>query len=142
MFKLFRLKLEKELAESKMIHEIAIKKKDAELILLEQKLRAEHELALKEAVTLLKLDSEQKISQIKLDYSKKTYASDRAKEQEFLKLKEDLLKENHDKFNQTISKIHEDGNVTTRFVQELAYKMMEKAPATKIETKLITKQEG
>lgn len=141
MFKLFRLKLEKELAETKLIYEIEIKKKDAERKILEDSLRADHQLKLTEAVTLLRLDSEQKNKQLELSFQRKMDEFQRGKEQEFLKLKEGLLSDNHNKFNEVISNIHEKGNLTTKFVQELAVKMMEKAPPMRIETKSISATE-
>lgn len=94
---------------------------------LQEKLKADSEIALKEAISLTKLQSEQQIKQAQLD-------ADRKLNQEIAKLN----KEHYDKLSESMSKLHEEGNVTTRFMQELSLKMFEKAPKNTVRTEVLT----
>lgn len=91
-------------------------------------LKKEHDLKLKEAVTLAKLDSEQRIAQAKTDGDKKLNDT-----------VEKLTKEHYDRLSTAMTKLHEEGNITTKFTQDLALKMFEKNPP---KTKRIEKLTG
>lgn len=87
----------------------------------------EHELKLKEAITLANLSSQQQAKQAELDFQRKLNQET-----------EKLNKNYYDKLTEAMTKLHEDGNITTKFTQELALKMMESIPSHKSETKVLT----
>lgn len=127
MFKLLRLKWNKENAELRYIHQIEMKNKEAELERMRLDLASEHDRKTREVISLMKQDSEKKYLQLENSY-----------EEKFLKLKQALLDDNYQKMSQAMSKLHEEGNVTTRFTQDLALRMMDGMPKTKVENKVIT----
>lgn len=94
---------------------------------LRTQLIEEHELKLKEYTTLARLDYEQKTKQIELIAERKINA-------EVAKINKDY----YDKLTDSMKKLHEEGNVTTKFTQELALKMMSSLPANKTTTKVLT----
>jgi vacuolar-type H+-ATPase subunit E/Vma4 len=136
--KLFTSKLRMELAEIKHKHTLEIKELTAQIELekrhwtedrerLIKKLKDEHDLKLKEAVTMVKLDGQQQAKQAQLDADRK------------LNLEVQKLTEQHyESLKAAMTKLHEEGNVTTKFTQELALKMMQGMPANKSETKVLT----
>lgn len=146
MFKLFVLKLKKELEETKALHRIALKEKEAEIDLLKKNAEQEIEMKTREVTSLLKLDAQQKIAKIELDHKKKFEDLRQSSHEETLKLKEQLLLDFQNKFTNAVSKLHEEGNVTTKFVQDLALNMVGNMapklpqPVTKMETKIITEK--
>lgn len=134
----FASKLRMELAEIKHAHALEIDTINAKLLRdkslweedkarLTKKLTEDSEIKLKEVVTLTKLDSEQRIKQAELNADRK-----------FNEKAEALNKDYYDKMTTAMSKLHEEGNVTTRFTQDLALKMMGNMPANKSETKVLT----
>jgi predicted transport protein len=84
---------------------------------LVKKMTDEHEIKLKEAVSLANLESMQKIKQAQLDA-----------ERAFNEKVGTLNSEHYDKLSAAMTKLHEEGNVTTKFTQELALKMFNQAP--------------
>ncbi len=88
---------------------------------------SEQALKLKEAVTLAKLDSEQRIKQAQLDADRKMNA-------EVAKLNS----EHYEKLKESMTKLHEEGNANTKFTQDLALKMIGSMPSNKSETKVLT----
>jgi hypothetical protein len=132
MFKLINLKWKKEFEELASLHRIMLAEKDAEIKRLERDLLHKHELDLKKAITLQQLNSEQELKQQELNYQRKLDEIEKTKTEEVLKLKEALVKESYDKLSVAMAKLHEEGNLTTKFTQELALKMFEHAPETKV----------
>lgn len=141
MFQLFRLKLRKELEELKSLHRIEMKEKEAELE--RQKKDAVHssELKLREVTSLLKLDSEQTLKKMELGYEQKLQEEKRKQDQEKLNFQQEVLQTNYEKLTAAMSKLHEEGNVTTKFTQELALSMMANAPAHKTQVRVLSKPE-
>jgi len=92
-----------------------------------ERMEKEHEIKLREVVSLTKLDSEQRIKKAELEYQTKFNEQCAA-----------LNKTHYDKLASAMSKLHEEGNNTTKFTQELALKMMEGMPTSKVQTKVIT----
>lgn len=117
--------LEIDAANAKL--ELAKREWSSEKQLLENRLKQEHELKLKEAVTLTKLDSEQRIKQVQLD-------ADRVLVSKMKELNESHYKE----LSASMTKLHEEGNVTTKFTQDIALKMFENMPKNSSETKVLT----
>ncbi len=153
MFKIFVYKLKKELEEVKSLHRIEMQEKNAAFELLKKQSTQEIEMKTREVTALLKLQSEQKIAQIELDskkasaeialtYEKKANDLEKKSNDKLLALQSKLMQDFQDKFTSAISKLHEEGNVTTKFVQDLALNMLGKNPATKTEVKMITKHES
>lgn len=92
-----------------------------------KKLKDEHDLKLKEIITLTKLDSEQRIKQAELD------AARRLNEHSA-----NLNKEYFDKLSAAMTKLHEEGNVTTKFQRDIALEMLKGMPKNISETKVLT----
>lgn len=138
--KLFGHQLRLELEEIKHKHALEIKEMKADISRekkqwdedrqrMVDKQNQEHEIKLKEVLTLTKLDSEQRIKKAELDFESK-----------YNKKCEELNATHYDKLAAAMSKLHEEGNVTTKFTQDLALKMMESMPKHKTEntTKVLT----
>ena len=128
MFKLFRLKWKKELEELKSLHRIELAEANAALERIKKEHQSEFDIKINEAVSLLKLKSEQKTAQLEIDYERKIYAIREEAASELWKTKEKLVQDNFEKFKETTQKLHEEGNITTKFVQELAVNMMKNSP--------------
>ncbi len=149
MFKLLRMRAAREIAEIQSMHKIQMLEKEAQLdrvnkdkvsalSIQEKELTKDHELKLKEVVTLLKLESEQKVKQIEIDHIRAIDLLRNQKESEVNKIREELLQDHYNKVSAAMTKLHEEGNVTTRFTQDLALKMFEAAPHQKHTTKVLT----
>lgn len=143
MFKgLFAHSLRMELEEIRHKHKLEIQELRAQLDRerhnweedkqrLINDLQRDHDLKIKEAVTLTKLQSEQKIKQAELDYDRKLNEATKS-------LNEDY----YQSLKSAMTKLHEEGNITTKFTQELALKMFDKSPATKVLTGSIDVNNG
>lgn len=149
MFKLLKLKWQKELEEMSQLHRLQMKEKEADLVrvtkdkeqsiaLLEKKLTTESDMKLRESIALLEMNAEQKEQTMTAKHKEELESVKREAKNEFIKLKDNLLSENFEKMSQAMTKLHEEGNVTTRFTQDLALKMMEGMPKAKLETRVIT----
>jgi hypothetical protein len=141
MFKLFANKLRKELEEIRSLHRIQIKEKEAEIDLLKRNAQQEIEMKTREVISLLKLEADQKNAQLQIDSEKKINEIRHKASEDLLVLKEKVLMDFQEKFTAATAKLHEEGNVTTKFVQDLALNMMGKQPTAKFEAKMITKAE-
>jgi hypothetical protein len=159
-FKTLRLRVKREIEELKALHRIELAEKEAahkramdekeatltrqlrdkerELQRLEGELRKDSEIKLREVTSLLKLESEQKMKQMELDHQRKVDSIKREASEELTREKQELLKTHYDKLTNAMTKLHEEGNVTTKFTHELALKMLDHAPAAKSETKVLT----
>lgn len=91
----------------------------------------------REAISLLKLDSEQKAKQLELNYQRLIQEKEAANVLEITRLKSDhandkmefqtkTIQEHYEKLSKALNALHTEGNVNTKFVQELALKMLEK----------------
>lgn len=132
MFKLFQLKWKKELEELKSIHRIEMAEKDAALERLKKEHQSEFDIRINEATSLLKLQSEQKTKQLEIDYERKVTALRKEMSEDLLKVKEKVLQDGYEKLSVATQRLHEEGNITTKFVQDLAINMMNKAPSAKV----------
>lgn len=138
MFKLWHLKWKRELEEVRSLHDLAMKKKEAELEIQRKNLEAENERKVREVTSLLKLDSANKEAAMKHEYNKTILDLAKTYEEKLIHMKQQLLDENYEKLSNAMTKLHEEGNVTTKFTQDLALKMMEGMPKAKVETRVIT----
>ena len=131
-----RSNLRMELAELRHKHKLELEAKEvafnrskeqweADKTLVLKKLTQEHELKLKELATLNKLDTQQQIRQAQLDADKKVNDAVRK-----------LNDESYEALKGAMTKLHEEGNVTTRFTQDIALKLM--GESNKHETKVLT----
>jgi hypothetical protein len=96
-----------------------------------------------EAISLLKLDSDQKVKQIELDYERALQDKDIKHREEIQRLltqaaqdrvdfQTKVAQEYYDKLNKALVELHSKGNATTQFVQDLAMKMLERPLAPTI----------
>lgn len=139
-FKILRLQVKKEIEELKALHRIELAEKEAALSRREIELKSGHEVKVREVVSLLKLESEQKIKQLELNNQRALDAVKNEAAEAQTRMKEGLLADHYAKLTTAMSKLHEEGNITTRFTQELALKMFESQPVHKTQTKVITGQ--
>lgn len=141
--------LRMELAEIQHKHNLEIQEKDAAFQRerkmwdedkgrLESQLKKDHELKMKEVVTLTKLDSEQRVKQIELDSQRKIDELRNKNIQELAEAKVRLTEEHYEKLNQALVKLHSEGDKNTKFTQELALKMFESAPKHTVRTEQLT----
>lgn len=114
------------------------------------------EFALKEreAIAVLKLDSEQKSKQLELDYQRKSQEKDAKHALEIQKLKTDhandkmtyqtkMVEEHYKKLSEALTHLHSEGNANTKFVQELALKMLEKPVGANVhESRVLLRANG
>ncbi len=126
-----------EIEDLKACHRIEMKEKEAELERTKRDLLQAHELKLREVTSLLKLESEQKTKQLALDYQKRELEIKENAAKQISDFRESELVKNYDKLSSSLSKLHEEGNTTTKFMQELALKTFESGPVTRKETKKI-----
>jgi hypothetical protein len=149
MFTLLKLRLKREIEELKSLHRIEMAEleaksardladKEATFERKQKDANKEHELKTKEVVTLLRLEAEQKNKQVELNYQRQTDVLKIELDQKLNQKTSDLLKESYDKLAAAMTKLHEEGNVTTKFTQDLALKMMGGMPEHKTTTKVIT----
>lgn len=149
MFKLVGLKWKREFEQLKSLHDIEMQKKEAQLRFQERELTQRHELALTEATTLLKLDYQQQIKQKELDFQKalqeksieyQKVINDLKANQlmEQANFKQKVQDENYERLKNAMTKLHEEGNVTTKFTHDLAIKMLDKVPVAKSEHKYLS----
>lgn len=149
MFKLLGLKLKRELEEQRSLYDIEIKKRDSAIKLLEdesksrlslreKELVSKHDIALNEATSYLKLDYQQQLKQKELDH-KREMDDLRAKTAlDQAKWRQELQDENYTRLKDAMTKLHEEGNITTKFTHDLALKMLDRVPVAKSEHKYIT----
>lgn len=94
----------------------------------ETRLKSEYDLKLQEAVTLAKLDAEQRVRQVELDKSRATSELESKYAKEKSELEQKLSQDYYSKLTAAMADFNANGNVTTKFMQEIAMKVFEKAP--------------
>lgn len=105
-----------------------IKKHKEEMDEFLKKTKSEFDLKLLEAVTLAKLDSEQKIKQLDLD-SHRQLTEEKIKHIEELSLaKTDASSKYYDKMTEAFTDMQMNGDKNTKFVQEMALAVFNKVP--------------
>jgi hypothetical protein len=126
--KLKNLDNELKLKELSHQHSLEIKEKNMQmdrigsiaqidLIRSEEQLKASSCLQLKEEIFKIKMDAEKRIAQIELD--QKVSES---------KMRSEMETEYYNKLKNALEELHTKGNVTTKFMQEIALKMFDRAP--------------
>lgn len=139
MLKLLRLKLKSELEELKSIHRIEMAEAEAKIEATRTKLEKESEIKLFELASNLRLKHDQAVAKIQLEKDREIDKIRNAAASDLLDAKEKLLADSTARIKDAMTKLHEEGNVTTKFVQDIALKMFEHAPASKSEMKFIGK---
>lgn len=94
----------------------------------EERLKKDHELKLTEAVTLAKLDSQQKVKQAELDRDRQITELRTEHAEELSKVKSDTAEEYYKKLTHAFTEIQLNGSKDSKFVQELALKMFDSMP--------------
>lgn len=139
MFNPFTSKLRIELNEIKHKHTLELQELRAAFVReqknwvedkarLESQMKKDHELKLNEAIVLTRLSSEQKIKQIEIDNLRSIEELKSSTSRDVFETKKLLSEEYYQKLSEALNKLHTEGNLTTKFTQELALKMLEKAP--------------
>lgn len=148
MFKLIGLKWKQEFEQLKSLHDIEMKKAESQLRLLanekaqefqlmEAKLTQKHELALTEATQLMKLSYQQEMKQKDLDYQRQINELKAGHLVDQATFRQKLQDDNYERLKDAMGKLHEEGNVTTKFTHELALKMLDRVPVAKSEHKYL-----
>lgn len=94
----------------------------------EETLKRQHEITLQEAVTLAKLDSQQKVKQAELDRDRQTTELRTVHAEEISKLRSESAENHYNKLTEAFQEIQLNGDKTSKFVQELALKMVDGFP--------------
>lgn len=94
----------------------------------EERLKKDHELKLTEAVTLARLDSQQKVKQAELDAARQVSELRTQQAEALAKVKADTAEEYYKKMTGAFTEIQLNGDKSTKFVQELALKMFDSVP--------------
>jgi len=95
---------------------------------IESQLKKDAEIQKQEIVTLTKLDSDQKQAQLRLDFEKQTIEITKKHNEELTTLKIKLEADYYEKLKAALKTLHEEGNASTKFMQELALNMMKQGP--------------
>ena len=122
-----RQKAKLEIDIENLAFELKKQKREGELKLAE--ILHTNTLEHTETITLLKLDSQQKITQGKIDHERELLAVDKKAKDEVVNEKARLAKEYYDKMTQSFTDLQMHGDRNTRFVEAMALKMIDKAPA-------------
>lgn len=139
MFKLLKLKVASELAEIKSQHKIEMNAAKAEIDALKLEQEKSNELKIREVTSLLKIEHQQKLAQLQLDKDRSIETIRQNAAEEVLRQKEQLIADSAKRLNDAMTKLHEEGNVTTKFIQEMSLKMLDHVPSHKSEMKFIGK---
>ncbi len=133
-----KLSLEEERAKFKREQEIwkedkekLIKEHNKELVDFRDKVKQDSDLKLLEVTTMTKLDAEQKTKQAELDAQRQISELKVKHIEELSGAKSSLNKEYYDKMTDAYQDMQANGDKNSKFVQELALKIFERAPAHK-----------
>jgi hypothetical protein len=96
----------------------------------EKRLQSQHDMKLLEAVTLAKLDSEQKVKQVEMDKLRIESEMKTAHSKALSDLQQKLSEEYHKKLNDALVKFNQEGTITTKFMTDLSLKLLDRAPAS------------
>lgn len=95
---------------------------------LKDTLEREHKITLQEAVSLTKLESQQKIKQAELDRDREVNKIRMEQAEALAKVRADSAEETYKKLSNFIEEVATKGDKNTKFVQEMALIMMKGAP--------------
>jgi hypothetical protein len=104
-----------------------------EKVEFEGKVKQEFELKTQEAVTLTKLDSQQKVKQAEIDSERKINALQTKHADDLAKVRAETAEEHYKKLTAAFQEMQLHGDKNTKFVQELALKVFEKVPTPRAE---------
>lgn len=99
----------------------------------EDRLKADSDLKMQEAITLMKLESQQKVKQTELDKDRSLNQLETVHSTELSKVKSDLAEEYYRKLTSAFQDIQMNGDKNSKFVQELALKVFDRVPTTRSE---------
>jgi len=88
----------------------------------------EYEIKQQEIITLLKLESEQKLKQAEINFERTKTDLLSSHKMEIAKLESKLAAEYYEKLSNALEEMNSKGNVTTKFMQELTMQMFAQAP--------------
>jgi len=109
------------------------------IVILEKKeefetnLKRNLEITHNEAVTLVKLDSQQKIKQAELDKERSVNELKAENAKAIAEIQAKESEKYHDKLNNALQEIMLNGDKNTKFVQEMALKLIDKAPTPAVD---------
>lgn len=93
--------------------------------------KRESDLKIQEAVTLVKLDAQQKIKQSELDKAREVNALKTSSAEELSKAKSESAEQYYNKLTAAFQDIQMNGDKNSKFVQELALKVFERVPTNR-----------
>lgn len=105
-----------------------IRKSDNAAKEVKDTLEREHKISLQEAVSLTKLESQQKVKQAELDRDREINALKMTQVEELSKVRTQAAEDTFKKLSAFIEEVTMKGDKNTNFVQELALKMFNGAP--------------
>lgn len=94
----------------------------------EERLQKQHEITLQEAVTLAKLESQQKVKQAELDRDRQVTELRTQHAEELAKVRAEQAESHYNKLTAAFQEIQLNGDKTSKFVQDLALKMLDTMP--------------
>lgn len=98
----------------------------------EKKLKAEQELKTQEAITLTKLEAQQKVKQAEIDKERAVNDLKTKYAEDLSKVKSDASEEYYNKLTKAFEEIQLNGDKNSKFVQEMALKIFDKMPSPKV----------
>lgn len=122
--KFFTRKLRMELKEIMHQHSLEIKTKEAEFEIKERHWREDKA----REITKIREEHQLSLDKLSLNSQATNQANSLRYQEEYNKKVESLNKEHYDKLSAAMSKLHEEGNVATKFQHDLAVEMFKSMP--------------
>jgi len=97
--------------------------------IFKEELESKAKIEKDEAMALLRLDSQQKIKQAEIDKDRAVQKVEAEADKKYNDQVLSLNQKYHNDLAEALKKFNTDGNATTKFMQDIALKMLEKAPA-------------
>ena len=101
-----------------------------------ESLKREHDLKLQEAVTLTKLESQQKIKQAELDKDREITKLEKEQSKALSELRAKTAEEQFGKFKEIFEEFQMNGDKNSKFIQDLSMKMIENLPTAATRTQV------
>jgi hypothetical protein len=106
----------------------------------EERLTKDTEIKMMEAISLTKLESQQAIAQAKLDVSREINAVKTEMAQQVAKIQQDESEKFYNKLTSSFQEMQMNGDKNSKFVQELALRILDKTPSANVDVSVRTKQ--
>ncbi len=110
-------KREMAIAESAHTHKMEMERREKD-----------HAIKHQEAISLMRLEAEQKIKQSELDAQRVQSNLISKHTTDIANIESRLMKEHYEKLQAALEELHSKGNITTQFMKELALKLLDQSP--------------